>query len=346
MKITPVTSVSSKPSCIESGERRPMVIGALLVTVWLSMTSALADGPGSEPVISPTPASKSVRVLLENGLLSLHADQRPYPDVLDAIQKTTGIRFHHTIPTGVAVTESFTDLPVKQALQRLFGAEASLMFRYAVADEAPGPRAVPEEVWVIGTVRARGAPGLAAAAGEGAKRPGSAEAAGAQTPSPAPTPAVVPHEQASQEDQAPQENQALIPGLSDAEAIDSLAGMTRDEDPEMRLQALSALSSGAPGSATDTVRSSIDAALNDKDARVRGEALQALANLGETEAMPHLWQALRDPDPGVRILAIERAASGAEGKSLLEAALADEDESVRAVAKARLEPHATEEKPL
>ncbi|MGH8607852.1 MAG: HEAT repeat domain-containing protein [Gammaproteobacteria bacterium] len=140
------------------------------------------------------------------------------------------------------------------------------------------------------------------------------------------------------------EDQALLPGLGDEEAIEGLIGMARDEDPEMRLQALAMLSQGAQGSEADkaSVQSAIDAALTDQDARVRGQAFQALASRGGAEAMWHLRQALRDPDPGVRILAIENAGSGEQGKALLEEALSDQDEVVRAVARARLEPDGIE----
>jgi HEAT repeat protein len=132
----------------------------------------------------------------------------------------------------------------------------------------------------------------------------------------------------------------MLPGLGDEETIDGLIGMTRDEDPEIRLQALATLSQGAEGSAVDktTVQSALEAALSDRDAQVRGQALHALVNLVGADALPQLRQALRDPDPGVRILAIESAGSGEQGKALLEEALADKDESVRAVARSRLEP--------
>jgi hypothetical protein len=49
---------------------------------------------------------------------------------------------------------SFTALPVKQALERLFGPEASFMFRYS--EGRPGPLAVPQEVWVLGKVQGGG----------------------------------------------------------------------------------------------------------------------------------------------------------------------------------------------
>ncbi len=297
----------------------------MLVTAWLCTASALANGPAPQAIESPTPDPQSLQLRFDDGLLSLHAKQRSLAEVLGAIRKATGIRLHHPLPLPESITESFTALPVKSALERLFGPEASLVFRFEVADEAPGPLAVPKEVWVVGTIRARG---TAATAEGGESR--SPVAAPDAAPRPATTPTLT------------GEDQSLLPGLGHEEAIDSLLGMTRDEDPEMRLQALAALSQGAQGGESDkaTVRSAIDAALTDKDARVRGQALQALANLGEAEAMPKLWQALRDPDPDVRILAIESAGPGEQGRALLDAALADEDESVRAVARARLQPDA------
>lgn len=48
-------------------------------------------------------------------------------------------------------------------------------------------------------------------------------------------------------------------------------------------------------------------ALDDEDPSVRGAALQALVSRGGPEPIEQLWHALQDPDPGVRILAIQGA---------------------------------------
>ena len=64
------------------------------------------------------------------------------------------------------------------------------------------------------------------------------------------------------------------------------------------------------------VHNILDAALSD-DPGVRGAALQALVSRGGPEAMGSLWQALEDPDLGVRILAVESVAPGEEGEALL-----------------------------
>lgn len=327
-------AVLSKSLYLESQRRRRIAIGTMLVTAWLSTATALADGPESRAVKPGSPESQSLQLRFGDGLLSLHANQRPFAEVLGAIQKATGIRLHYPLPLPGSITESFTALPIKRALERLFGPEASLMFRYAVADEAPGPLAVPKEAWVIGTIRAGSSEDVAAGAEENETRPQAPVAAPGSPPDPAATPAVT------------AEDPGMLPGLDDEEAIDGLIGMARDEDPEMRLQALATLSQSAEGSEADSVESAIEAALTDQDARVRGQALQALASREGAEAMPHLRQALRDPDPGVRMLAIENAASGEEGKALFEEALSDEDESVRAVARARLDPDGIEGDPL
>ncbi|MGQ0593167.1 MAG: HEAT repeat domain-containing protein [Gammaproteobacteria bacterium] len=283
-----------------------------------------------------TPESQTLRLRFNDGLLSLHASQQSYAEVLGAIQKETGIRLHYPLPLPGSITESFTTLPLKRALERLFGPEASLMFRYAVADEAPGPLTVPKEVWVIGTIRAGSSEIIAAGANETRTRPPAPIAAPGAPPNPPAAPEVT------------AEDPGVLPGLGDEEAIDDLLGMARDEDPEMRLQALATLSQGAEGSEADKaiVKSAIDAALTDRDARVRGQAIQVLASRGGAEAMWHLRQALRDPDPGVRVLAIENADSAEQGKALVEEALSDQDESVRAAARARLEPDGIEGGPL
>ncbi len=334
----------SKTLCLERQGRRPILIGAMLVTAWLSTATALpqgadpkapGNGPESQTLKSQASELQSLHLRFDDGLLSLHANQRPFAEVLGALQKETGIRLHYPLPLPESITESFTALPVKRALERLFGPEASLMFRYAVADEAPGPLVVPKEVWVLGKVRTGGVADLAVGMEQSETRPQAPFAAPEVPPTPTPTPATT------------AEDQALLPGLENHEVIDGLVGMARDEDPELRLQALAALTQGAQGSEADkaVVQSAIDTALADQDARVRGQALQALASRGGAEALPHLRQALRDPDPGVRILAIESAGSGEQGKALLEEALSDEDESVRAVARARLEPDALEGHP-
>jgi hypothetical protein len=122
-------STLSKTWPIESQGRRPIGIGAMLVTAWLSTATALANGPESQPIKSQTPKSQSLQLHFADGLLSLDAHQRSYAEVLGAFEKETGIRLHYPLPLPRSITESFTALPVKRALERLFGPEATFIFR-------------------------------------------------------------------------------------------------------------------------------------------------------------------------------------------------------------------------
>ena len=216
MKTTQPESGLAKTLRIESQGRRPIAIGAMLAMAWLSTATALANGPESQTAKSMTPDSQTLRLRFNDGLLSLHANQHSYAEVIGAIQKETGILLHYPLPLPRSITESFTALPVKLALERLFGPQASFIFRYAIADEAPEPLAVPKEVWLIGTIRARGAGGLAAAAEENETHVPAPVVAPEAPPDPAAAPAMT------------AEDQALLPGLGDEEAIDGLIGMARD----------------------------------------------------------------------------------------------------------------------
>src|SRR5918992_2801145 len=93
---TMLTEVAfSKSLYLESQGRRSIAIGAMLLTAWLSTATALANGPESEAAKSQTSKSQSLRVRFDDGLLSLHANQWPFTEVLGAIQQATGMRLHY-----------------------------------------------------------------------------------------------------------------------------------------------------------------------------------------------------------------------------------------------------------
>jgi hypothetical protein len=72
--------------------------------------------------------------------------------VVHEVQRQTGIRLHLYVPLAGVVTVSVHDLPVEDALWRLFGPAANLAFRHPPAARSPGAGAVPPvEVWVLGT---------------------------------------------------------------------------------------------------------------------------------------------------------------------------------------------------
>ena len=237
--------------------------------------------------------------------------------VLNEITEQTGIRFHHSLPFAGSVTVSFANLPVRQAIERLFGPEADFMVRYDGA--ANSSFFLPKEVWVLGKVQAGGAGGHAPANNAGVDSnqahvgTGRADTLAAAAESP-----------------------------RDNELIDHFVAMSRDEDPQMRRQAIAALTNSGTADEDGAVAAVLDAALTDEDASVRAYGVQVLAMRGGPEAMGHLWRALHDPSAEVRIRAIENAKSEDQGIVLLQEALSDVDETIRAVARARLEPDGIE----
>jgi len=267
---------------------------------------ARGPAPASDPRDPPT-----LTIGFQDGLLSIEANQWPWAKVLKKITETTGIHFHYTLALEGSVTLSFADLPVRQALERLFGPEANFLFRYPGVGDLPG--FLPKEVWVLGTVRGEGpAPSRMPGSKGELSLPESNSAVDHQTLDMIP-------------DEAPGER----------EEIDKLLEMAQDDDPTIRAQALSDLSQSGKDSG-GTIRSALAAALTDEDARVRGHAVQILAGRGASEEMEHLWQALSDPDPYVRAMVVRTAVLNDQGIALLLEAGSDEDATVRSDAAFRL----------
>lgn len=262
-------------------------------------------------------------VSFEDGLLSIEAKQRPWTQVIEAIRERTGMRFHYSIALEGSVTVSFTALPIKQALERLFGLEADFVLRYP--ERVFQPLAVPEEVWVLGSVRGGGVQPLQSI---GDQIP-------LETSNPSDGTRPVIEESKSTGKYAVAEDAHGGLDLNDIQVVDHLVELARDQDPATRVQALSTLS-GRGKADEGAVELALDVALTDKIPSVRGSAVQALAIRRGPEAMEHLWHALEDPDPGVRIMAIESAASMEQGIILLREALSDKDELVRSIAADRL----------
>ncbi|MGH8526040.1 MAG: HEAT repeat domain-containing protein, partial [Gammaproteobacteria bacterium] len=261
-------------------------------------------------------AAQPLSVRFQDGLLTLEAAQKPWNQVLKEIQQETGMRFHHAFPLKGSVSVALAGLPLTQALEKLFGPQASFIFHYPPG--VSGQLAVPRDVWVLGTVR------------EGAaESPRQAKLDSHDRALP------VPEEPESLSQLTEAEGDLTDPAFDDPEVIAQLTVMAEDKDPGTRMQALAALAQSGKAEETE-VQIAIDAALSDEDPSVRGAAFQTLASRGGPEAMGSLWQALEDPDPGVRILAVESVAPGKEGAALLEAALSDADETVRIMAAERL----------
>jgi hypothetical protein len=128
-----------------------LTVPAILVT-WLAAEAATEGAHDKLPtkLKSDLPNATTVRVSLRDDLLSVEAKAGTWMQVLTEITGQTGIRFHHSLPFSGSVTVSFANLPVRQAIERLFGPEADFVFRYHAMAYSSG--ALTKEVWILGKV--------------------------------------------------------------------------------------------------------------------------------------------------------------------------------------------------
>jgi hypothetical protein len=213
-------------------------LGVLLIAWLLAGVDKVAEA--RESVLPPQEASRvdsqATRISFKESLLSIDAIQRPWFEVLDELRGATGMQFHISAPLTGTVTVSCTELPVKQALERLFGPEADFVFRYP--EGAPQPLAVPQEVWVLGKVEAANARALPITA--------SKAVLGSETspPSIGLDPAMEGSNQSVTDAVAPDAPEDVVE--HDEETLEELVERARsDKDAETRVQALTSLSGHA-----------------------------------------------------------------------------------------------------
>lgn len=123
---------------------------------------------------------------------------------------------------------------------------------------------------------------------------------------------------------------------SDPDFIGSLVNLAGSPKPEDRISALSQL---AVKNSIDSglVQKILQAAISDVDAKVRGQAVYAIAQQDCQDAVMVLEQAMHDPELSVRLLAIDGLGSDEKSVALLEQALGDEDAAIRELAALKLE---------
>ena len=121
-------------------------------------------------------------------------------------------------------------------------------------------------------------------------------------------------------------------------AIPLLVKGTESKEAEVRFRALDILTNSEAHE--QTILSALGKAVSDADVRVKSYAIRALAQRGGPETIGYLRQALRDPDPNFRVLAIDqifRALPRAQGIPLLQEAAADGNATVRSTASSLLQ---------
>lgn len=282
----------------------------LFLAFWVlgGFQTALAQG-NKPPVDADTTATLTVD--LKDNLLSIYAKQTSWRELFNQLNKKTHATFHCAFPLQGSVTASIPPLPIREALERLFGSEADFVFQFAQDDIRH--YAMPKEIWVLGNYTTQ--------------NPQSAK------------PSLKIMRDVSHSAPSTQANTDNVLPIVDAFANESIDALTdraqNDKNPESRIQALANLT-GHAETDSSAVNQALETALNDKDASVRGYAVQALANQGSQEAAGQVRLALQDTDIDVRIKAVESVTLNDQGIALLQEALGNPDETVQMIAKDRL----------
>jgi hypothetical protein len=283
------------------------------------------------------------RLLIERrgNLLSVHIRNAPWEEVVQEVERQTGIKIHVAGRLSGTLTQEFEALPLEKGLWRLFR-NANMLVFYAKGTPRDASVATSIRVWLFpreesGTAAAEQVESLANTRGE--------EAFEAEQEAPL---------QALQAFAQQGDGEALRQAIFDPyrivqtrafellaeqdrqRAVAILLEATKSEQPDARLQALQLLHQS--GQAEERiVLSALGDALADEASTVKAYAIQALAERGGPDVLGPLRSALRDPDPAVRITVIESVIQQEEALPLLQQALSDDDEMVRFRAAFRLE---------
>lgn len=280
-----------------------------IVVLLLVVEPLLADridnqGAGHSPTVTLETSA--------NGSLRLDAIQTPLAEVIRTVQRETGIEMHYSILPEALVTKSCTGT-IEGLLKCLLGAEANLIYRYAETGGVES-RSQPAEVWLLGSNDEH--------AGTDSGQEDILGCDGKTTQDQA--------WNASKES----EDEARIGGqpLDETETV-SLLNLAKSKDAWQRAQAVTRLALDGPANDAN-VTVTLEAALSDQDPVVRAQAISGLARRDGYQADTVLREALQDRNAEVRLMSVDSAGND---RSVLEAALNDNDETVRQLATMKLE---------
>lgn len=346
---------------------------AVLVLLTLSLLpgraeSGLARRGGSPPSQVQRQEGQVVvpesMIQFHEGLLSVRIRNAPWDDVLQAIKRQAGVMIQVQGQLAGTLSLEFESLPLQQGLRRLFRDANALHIHTPRPQEGSIPKIL-IRVWIFPQA---GVTEAAAAAGQEA--PDSLDQTADATPHAKEAQREL--EPATEDDQDERltalhafHHQGNIEALQQAvfdpdqtiqatalellatqdrqAASDALVHATRSEQSPRRLQALSLLHQTDQADEL-TVLSALEEALADHEVMVKSYAIQALAERGGADALEVLRQALRDPDIAMKKIIIEKVAQTAQGHSLLQEALSDDDTTIRSLAAFWLEEATLKEK--
>jgi hypothetical protein len=225
--------------------------------------------------------------------LRLEARQAPLGQILKELAAKTGAVIHYSVLPEAPVTATCAGANIWQLMDCLVAKQVGMVTN----KPEPGK---PAEFWLLGT---------------------SVGSCKAMTVEP-----VAPQTQAAikQQHQPTAAEQAEIDQGNQNQSNVLLEKFKKSKDKGDRAEALNNLV--AVGKIDDfNVRNALEEAMMDKDASIRSQAVETLANIDKDNATDYLNKAMQDKSPEVRITALGKAGGQVQ---LLEQALSDSDKNV------------------
>jgi hypothetical protein len=316
------------------------LLSLLMLGCWGVFTTTIAS-----PAESPNSKAPAPRATMEMqaGRLSVSARDVPWSIFLPDLEKQTGIQIRLRSALTGTLTADFKDLPIEDGIKKIFR-DVNLAFFYSKGGSAGSKSGRLAEIWLW----PKGGSASASSPEESSEVPSgrqystdSRDVADSHNPEDAQDKPEDPDIEAGikalrqallDHDQSMQTQAFELLAQSDAPgAMDALLDLAGNEEPQIRQQALSLMSQVGQDEGP-TVVSALGEALADADEGVKRYAIEALASWGNQDAMQYLRQALRDPDPFTRTLAVESVAALKEGLPLIYEAISDADPTVRSTA--------------
>ena len=233
--------------------------------------------------------------------LQLEVKQMPLAKVLEIIVKKSEVPIHYSVLPKGLVTATCVGSSIKPILECLLDHKADLIVRY---DQASVTKSIDKpiaEAWILGSKIES-----TVATSDCSTITGNSKA-------------ILSFEK--------------NPPNTKPDQTDDLLKASLAKDPTARAEAIGALLAGGrpddPG-----VKNVLEQALKDPDENVRAQAISSLAHREGNSASAAIQEAMHDQSVDVRMMAVDGITND---KALLQQAINDSDESIRALATTKLE---------
>jgi len=234
--------------------------------------------------------------------LQLEVRDTPLAKVLESIAHKTKVPIHYSVLPEGLVTATCVGSSLKPVLECLLDHKADLIVRYRHDQDKPDNKEQVAEAWILG----------ARLDGATAKKDCLAASPGTSSLS-------LKQKESEDDDETDQ--------------TDELIKAAQAKDPTERAEAIGGLLSGGR-EGDPAVKAVLEQALTDPDENVRAQAISSLAHREGSGASAAIQEALHDKSVDVRMMAVDGIT---DDKALLQQAINDSDETVRSLARVKLE---------